>query len=248
VGHCGSPESVSPSVVFITDPSILFGTAVEMIRLLNIVERLPATLVVAVGYRVTNNDVVLGPRTRDLSPSIDTSDPADDPALMGGADQFLAFFRDEPKPWVRDRYGVDPDDSTFFGDSLGGLFATYVLLNEPATFRRYGIGSPSLWWDDKMIFEREAHYARGHHDLAGKVFFSVGVDETPHGSRRLLEQLRGDACANAEAQDAFPSFDMVGDAERMVALLRGRAYPSLDLAFEVLPWCRWITTVGRGLD
>jgi hypothetical protein len=32
----------------------------------------------------------------------------------------------------------------FFGDSLGGLFATHVLLSEPATFRRYSIGSAAL--------------------------------------------------------------------------------------------------------
>jgi predicted alpha/beta superfamily hydrolase len=60
----------------------------------------------------------------------------------------LAFLRDELKPWLQERYGADPDDSMFFGDSLGGLFATYVLLNEPTTFRRYGIGGPALDWDN----------------------------------------------------------------------------------------------------
>ena len=53
--------------------------------------------------------------------------------MMGGADRFIAFLHDELKPWLRERFAVDPDDSMFFGDSLGGLFATYVLLSEPAS-------------------------------------------------------------------------------------------------------------------
>ena len=61
--------------------------------------------------------------------------------MLGGADRFLAFITDELKPWVQDRYAVASDDSMFFGDSRGGLFATYVLLTEPSTFRRYGSGA-----------------------------------------------------------------------------------------------------------
>ena len=103
VGHCGVPGSTPLSVVFISDPNILFGTAVEMIRLAQFFARLPPILVVGVGYRTADNDVILGLRTRDFSPSVDTSDPDDDLNLMGGAEQFLAFFRDGLKPWLRAR-------------------------------------------------------------------------------------------------------------------------------------------------
>ena len=48
--------------------------------------------------------------------------------MPGGADRFLAFLTDELKPWVQERYAVTFNDSMFFGDSRGGLFATYVLL------------------------------------------------------------------------------------------------------------------------
>lgn len=235
VGHCGSVDSEPPSVVFVSDPSILFGTALEMVRLFHMFERLPPILVIGVGYRVTDDDVELGLRARDFSPTVDSTQE-EDVSLMGGADRFLAFFRDELKPWVRARFDVDPDDSTFFGDSLGGLFATHVLLSEPATFRRYGIGSPSLWWDHKAIFESEAGYASSHDDLSAKVFVSVGELETPEGTKRFREQLHGQARVKQEAADDKDGpLDLVADAERMVAALRSRQYPSLVIEFEVLP-------------
>jgi predicted alpha/beta superfamily hydrolase len=236
IGHCGSSESAPPPVVFVGDPSLIFGTAVEMIRLLNLFEHLPALLVVGVGYRATAIAEILDLRSRDFTPSVDLTGTAKDPAMTAGAHRFLAFLRDELKPWVRDRYGVDPDDSTFFGDSYGGLFATYVLLSEPATFRRYGIGSPSFWWDKKIMFEREAEYARQHDDLPAKAFFSVGAYENPEGRKRFREQLQADARSKAEMEDETdPPADMVADTELMVSLLRGRAYPSLEIEYELLP-------------
>jgi uncharacterized protein len=67
------------------------------------------------------------------------------------------------KPWVRERYDADPGDNAYFGNSLGGLFGAYVLLNEPATFQRYGLGSPSFWYHNGVIFEQEKAYAATHH-------------------------------------------------------------------------------------
>ncbi len=236
IGHCGSPGSTPPPVVFMGDPWANFGTAVEIIRLLNVGGHVSAMLVVAVGYRVATLEANFDLRARDFTPTVALATGYTDPTMMGGADRFLAFLVEELKPWVRDRFGVDPDDSALFGDSLGGLFATHVLLSEPASFRRYGIGSPSLWWDEEVMFEREAEYARSHDDLPAKVFFSVGAYENLEGRRRFLEQLPAEERAKAEAEDeADPMVDMVDATERMVALLRGRKYPMLQIESEVLP-------------
>lgn len=236
VGHCGSVESASSPVVFLGDPWANFGTAVEMIRLLRLAKLLPPLLVVSIGYRAGTIEENFDLRCRDFTPSVDLTSGFTDSAMMGGAGRFLAFIADELKPWARERYGVDPDDSTYFGNSLGGLFATFVLLNEPATFRRYGIGSPSYWWDNEMIFEQEAAYARAHDDLPAKVFVSVGAYENPDGRRRYLHQLPTDRRAEAEAEDAAdPPADMVDAAERMVTTLRDRGYPSLEIEYDVFP-------------
>src|SRR5262249_53735012 len=142
-----------------------FGTAVETIRLMRLTEVVPPLLVVAVGYRSTDMAQIEELRSRDFTPSVDveggqmdsllSGEPGRLPAEMRGADRFLGFLRDELKPWVHERFGVGLDDSMFFGDSLGGLFATYVLLSEPPTFRRYGIGSPALDHDRGAIFRQE---------------------------------------------------------------------------------------------
>jgi predicted alpha/beta superfamily hydrolase len=236
VGSCGASESAPPNVLFMGDPWANFGTAVEMIRLLNGAGDLPPLLVVGAGYRVAKIEDNYPLRSRDFTPTADPAWGFADTTMMGGAARFLAFLRDELKPWVRERYGVDPDDSALFGYSLGGLFATYVLLNEPGTFRRYGIGSPSLRWDNGLMFDQEAAYARTHDDLPAKVFFSVGANENTEGEQRWRAQLPADRRAKADAQaEGEPPFDMVADAERMVAALRGRGYPGLEIELEVWP-------------
>jgi predicted alpha/beta superfamily hydrolase len=239
VGRPHSSDAAPRGVLFMGDPWANFGTAVEITRMLCATGDLPPLLVVAVGYRlvtVEENDGPDGLRNRDFTPSADLTGVVSNQAVMGGAGRFLAFLRDELKPWVRERYGVDPDDSALFGYSLGGLFATYVLLNEPATFRRYGIGSPALFWDNELMFDREATYARTHDDLPAKVHFSVGANESSEGDRRWRAQLPADRRAKAEAQaEGEPPYDMVADAARMVAALRGRGYPSLEIEFEVWP-------------
>jgi len=236
IGHCGSKETSSPAAMFLGDPWANFGTAVEIVRLLRLMEDVPPLLVVGVGHRAPEPERVFQLRARDFTPSVAVGGSYPDPAMLGGADRFLAFLRDELKPWAHDRYGADPDDSTYFGDSLGGLFATYALLSEPAAFQRYGIGSPSYWWDDKMMFEREADYARSHDDLPARVFISVGAYENPEGDRRYLDQVPAERRAKAEAEfEAETPVDMVSDVEQMVALLRSRGYPRLELESEVLP-------------
>jgi predicted alpha/beta superfamily hydrolase len=150
---------------------------------------------------------------------------------MGGAERFLAFIREELQPWVQSRYRVDANDSAYFGHSLGGLFGTHVLLTEPATFRRYGIGSPSLWWDNDTMFDYEATYAKTHDDLPARAFFSVGAFEDHDGRQREASRLPADERAKA----GLRYVDMVADTERMVTSLRKRGYPNLDIASVVLP-------------
>jgi hypothetical protein len=86
-----------------------------------------------------------------------------------------------------------------------------------------------------VMYEYEAAYAKEHVDLPAKVFFSVGEYETSQGDKRKAAWLSPDGRAAAEADaDAHP-FDQVEGTERMVGLLRGRGYPSLETECEVLP-------------
>jgi predicted alpha/beta superfamily hydrolase len=234
VGHCGEAGSgPPPAVLYLTDANGLFGGAVEIVRFMQLSAHLPTLLVVGVGYRMGGIEETVVVRTRDFTPTFDAGFQRIFPAqtMMGGADRFLAFIRDELQPWVQSRYRVDPRDAAYFGHSQGGLFGTYVLLTEPGTFTRYGIGSPSLWWDDDMMFDYEARYAATHHDLAAKAFFAVGAHEDHAGRQREASRLPADERSKA----GLRYINMVADTERMVALLRSREYPSLEIASVVLP-------------
>lgn len=233
VGHCGGSEGAAPVALYVSDANGQFSSAVDIVRLMQLSAHLPPILVVGIGYRMGALGETVGVRTRDFTPTSDPLIARISPAVtvMGGADRFLAFLRDELQPWVWSRYRVDADSSAYFGHSLGGLFGTYVLLTEPTTFARYGIGSPSLWWDDDMMFEYEAAYAKTHDDLPAKVFFTVGAFENHDGRQREASRLPADERAKA----ALRYIDMVADTERMVLSLRARRYPNLDIASVVLP-------------
>ena len=93
-------------------------------------------------------------RTKNLTPTnVIAQDtllglPAD---TTGGAKEYLSFIKKELIPTVENKYASDAENRGYFGYSLGGLFGTYVLLNEPELFKKYLIGSPSLWWDDYLL-------------------------------------------------------------------------------------------------
>ncbi len=233
IGHCGASGSAPPAVLYVGDANGMFASAVEIVRFMQLSAQLPPMLVVGIGYRMGAIDQTVVIRARDFTPTYDAGFLRAFPThtMMGGSLRFLAFIRDELTPWVQSRYPVDIDDSAFFGHSLGGLFATYVLLTEPGTFRRYGIGSPSLWWDNDTMFDYEARCAEARDDLPAKVFFAVGEHEDHDGRQREASRLPPDERAKASLR----YIDMVADTERMVAALRGRKYPSLELESIVLP-------------
>jgi uncharacterized protein len=232
IGHCGAHDSAPPAVLYVGDANGMFASAVDIVRFMQLSAQLPPILVVGIGYRMGAIDETVVVRTRDFTPTNDAGFTRVFPThtMMGGAPRFLAFIREELTPWVQSQYRVDVGDSAFFGHSLGGLFATYVLLTEPGTFRRYGIGSPSLWWDSDMMFGYETRCAEARDDLPAKVFFAVGEHEDHDGRQREASRLPADERAKA----ALRYIDMVADTERMVAALRGRKYPSLELESIVL--------------
>jgi predicted alpha/beta superfamily hydrolase len=233
VGHCGDGTGEPTGVLYVPDGNGYFGGAVDMVRNMQFHGHVPPLLVVGIGYRARSLFDTIPDRSRDLTPTyhrgyaqIYTGEKE-----LGGAPGFFEFLRDDLMPWVGAHYPVDPADGTYFGHSLGGLFGVYTLLREPETFRRYAIGSPSLWWHRAIAFLGEAEYAAAHDDLRADVYFAIGADETQDGrmresARRPPEEL---------AVLAQYPIDMVDDLERFVAALRSRNYPNLRVRCDVFP-------------
>lgn len=144
----------------------------------------------------------------------------------GGAPMFLRTLKEELIPYIESNYRVTSDRG-LAGYSFGGLFAAYVWLNDPNTFSRYLIGSPSLWWDNGMILKTEADLAKSGKALHGRVFLSVGAEEGG-----------GDN-------------DMVGSFKNLSTAITSHAYPNLQLESHIFESTDHLSgvpgTMSRGL-
>lgn len=96
-------------------------------------------------------------RARDYTPTRVSPENLGETAGMipvsGGGPAFLDFLKHELIPFVEKNYRANPQDRGILGYSLGGLFGAWVLCEDPSIFKRYGICSPSLQWDDFMILK-----------------------------------------------------------------------------------------------
>lgn len=223
----GAPAGRPLPVVYVLDGDMTFGAASVIARALQIGPGpLPPMLVVGVGYD-RHSAGPLGPmalRHRDLTPTIDQryltmARSAPGPLalppriLPGGADDFLDFLEDELMPFIAARYRVDASDQALIGVSLGGLLTLHALFTRPEAFRRYGAISPSIWWDDRVVLQEEDTLARRASDLEARLYLAVGgLEEVPD-----------------------PAARMVSNLYELDAVLRARAYPSLQARLEVLP-------------
>jgi uncharacterized protein len=200
-------------VVYLSDANGHFGSAVDTLWGLVRAGRVPPTLIIGLGYQAARLRADSAVRMRDLIP------PA-----PGSASPFLYFLESEVKQWVRDRFRVNSARTTYFGHSLGGLLGAHALLTSPASFDRYVLSSPSLWWEDYRMLAREEAWAAAHDDLRSEVFVGVGGAET--ATPRLLPSSAGPTA---------PLRDMVSDVREFAGRLAARGYPSLRLSCVVFP-------------
>ncbi len=224
VASCGADAR---SVLVVTDGNGLFGLTTDIVRLMQIPQLVPPTVVVAVGHPDTPTILdAASVRARDLTPTrMEGFDPS------GDADGFIRFLRDQLVPWIGERFPGATREITYFGHSLGGLFGTYGLLTESELFDRYILSSPSLWWDHRVVFDVEAERAATHGDLRAAAFFGIGSLETDAGRRAEAVNLP----SGHPFKPPTTHLDMVADLRRFVSQLASRGYPSLDLTSVELP-------------
>jgi hypothetical protein len=195
----------------ITDFGIVTGT----LRTLTFLNDVPEVVVVGIGYPVENLKDTTGFRTRDLTPTetdwyetrlVSFIPDAPKDAGSGGAANFLRFIREELMPFVNSAYRVKPEDNAFMGYSLGGLFALYVLFNQPDTFTCYLAGDPSLWWDDGILFNMVKEFASRDSELSAKVFLSISGSDAEYmiaDMYKMADALRSSKHKNLELKTRF---------------------------------------------
>lgn len=244
------PDSYADSdktypVLYVLDANWYFGTVTETVRMLPILGELPEMIVVGIGYPVKVTMEAVAVRTRDYTPTevdgwyeevvLKHYPEAPEYVASGEAAGFLQFIREELIPFIHSNYRTDPEDQAIVGHSFGGLFALYSLFHHPATFNRYVIASPSIWWDEGVTLKYESDFAANNSDLSAKVFMTVGgLEESEEDSdaammtnmRRLAETLQGRGYASLKL------VTHVFDAETHVSVIPASISRGLKAVFE----------------
>jgi len=169
---------------------------------------------IIVGISYSKGDDVSKSRARDFTPTVSSTEkPINKEAQSepGQANLYVQFIAQELLPYLMSRYSVDPTRKIYAGHSYGGILGTYILFTQPNLFDYYLIGSPSLWYGDKVMFSLEADYAKTHRDLKAKVFMATGAEE------------KG------------PDNGMVKNMLALDRHLQARHYPQLQLTTRVIP-------------
>lgn len=109
------------------------------------INMIPESIVVG----ITNVD-----RKRDFTyPSQNKLDQKEFPT-SGKSKKFISFLAEELQPFIDSTYRTSTV-KTIIGQSLGGLLTTEILFKKPELFDNYIIVSPSLWWDDEKLLDRQ---------------------------------------------------------------------------------------------
>lgn len=153
-------------------------------------------------------------RTRDYTPTyspIEKSGYSSASRLASGhAKEYVEFIEAQVFPLLQKSYRIDTKKKVFVGHSFGGLLGTYILFKKPELFTDYIIGSPSLWYDNRVMFTLEKEFSASHKRLPVNVAMFVGSFEN----------------------DYYP---MVTDLLAMEKQLRSRDYEGFKLHVEVMP-------------
>jgi len=246
------PEDASDEplpVIYLTDANNSLGTGCDAANLLMLGGEIPQVILVAIGYPLGgdfNNFIKL--RTRDFSPSLckwqtpmqaELADMKLEDIICGGAPNFLEFLTTELRDFIGSKYNT-LDDTTYIGDSMGGLFGVYTLFHKPRSFKRYVIGSPWMCWDYPLCFEYEKKYSENHDDLKAIVYMATGGDE------HILYPNLPDAIV-----PLFKDAKTEEYSREMFKLLESRNYPSLNFRGKILDDETHFTMVssliGKGL-
>ncbi|WP_456460682.1 alpha/beta hydrolase [Reichenbachiella sp.] len=186
-------------IVYILDGDYNFGMVCYGTRHLVINKDVPEVILVGIAN-------IAKRRQQDYTPTT-TNMPA-----SGGADQFIEFLRHELFPLISTQYRTN-NNRTIVGHSLAGLFAYYCMFSHPSLFNNYLAVSPSLWYDDELLFKIELGIFSQNGILKAKMYSAVGELETK--SNEMYHE-------------------MVQEHERMTQLLHNRNYSQLSLKAETL--------------
>ncbi|MDO3386685.1 alpha/beta hydrolase-fold protein [Gilvimarinus sp. SDUM040013] len=196
----------------LNDTGASFPTVSGVLQLLT-VKDMQEIVAVGISYSVGDDGGVS--RTRDYTPTFAPDETSfhsvASKQASGHASDYLAFIERDVFPFLASQYRLNMDSKALIGHSFGGLLGAYALVTKPTLFDHYIIGSPSLWYDDKVMFDLERKYAKSNNMMPANVYMYVGDKENNN------------------------THSMVDDLKQYEAQLRQRQYKGLSLQVEIVP-------------
>jgi Predicted hydrolase of the alpha/beta superfamily len=173
-----APPQHGYPVLYILDGNATFPSAVNIAQSIGAGSTklgLDPLMIVAVGYPQQKTFDVQK-RAYDYTPKPSSEFQAQGKYKYGGADQFIAFLNNELKPEIAQQFPINSQQQSIYGHSFGGLFVLYHFFQKPDAFQRYFAASPSLWFDQGMLFQQLKHWQsqKSNHPL---LMTTVGTHE-----------------------------------------------------------------------
>ncbi|MFC4161030.1 alpha/beta hydrolase [Chitinimonas lacunae] len=208
-------------VLFLTDANYAFPLVRSIVRRVRDDGKALEDCIV-IGLSYARGETPGYSRRRDYTPTVrEQLDPAPGgPYRYGEAEAYRRFIAEEVFPWVASHYRADLQRAIYAGHSYGGLLGVHILLTEPRMFSHYILSSPSLWYDNKVMFKRLESYLASQPDLPAKVLMPIGAFETVR--------------PESDNPRYHKEHDMVRDLLRFEQRLQERAYPGLEIRALVL--------------
>ncbi len=106
----------------------------------------------------------------------------------GGAPLFNHYLEQELVPIIKKNYRTNSQQA-LSGYSLGGLFTTFVMMQENTSFNAFLAMSPSAWFDNESITKMLPSYISKTKNALPPLFLSV-ANEEGMGVRKLVTELK----------------------------------------------------------
>jgi predicted alpha/beta superfamily hydrolase len=129
---------------------------------------------------------------------------------------FISFIEKELQPFIEKKFKVS-SSKTIIGQSLGGLLATEILFTRPGLFTQYIIVSPSLWWDNASLLERDPEILKESYSDKIQVYIGVGKEGLVPGDHpRVMEvdaNLLADKIRATKSRNVTVHFDYLPEED-----------------------------------